>query len=120
MAETLFTFQMREHRDCLFHGSRGQEYCRGDIWIADDAATADLHSERKAVGAISIIRRRSAANLFFRRSRRHIREDATDLSILWFVKRGNSPSPTSAAARWRKPGTSSSPARCRRSAWSAG
>ncbi|EJU12059.1 hypothetical protein QUC32_18175 [Novosphingobium resinovorum] len=40
------------------------------------------------MGAISIIRQRSAANLFFRRSRQHIREDETDLSILWFVKRG--------------------------------
>jgi len=40
------------------------------------------------VGAISIIRQRSATNLFFRRSRQHIREDETDLSILWFVKRG--------------------------------
>lgn len=104
MAETLFTFQMREHRDCLFHGSRGQEYCRGDIWIADDAATADLHSERKAVGAISIIRRRSAANLFFRRSRRHIREDATDLSILWFVKRGELAVANQCGGKVAKPG----------------
>ncbi|MFT4054697.1 MAG: AraC family transcriptional regulator [Novosphingobium sp.] len=88
MAETLFSFETHAQRDCLFHGGRGQEYCRGDIWIAEGATTGDLHAQRKAVGAMAIIRRGSAANLFFRRSRRHIREDATDLSILWFVRRG--------------------------------
>ncbi|PNU05018.1 helix-turn-helix domain-containing protein [Novosphingobium guangzhouense] len=90
MAETLFSFDKRNYRDCqtLFRGTRGQEYYHGDFWIEDGSTTIDVRSERKAVGAISIIRQRSAANLFFRRSRQHIREDATDLSVLWFVKRG--------------------------------
>lgn len=90
MAETLFSFDKRNYRDCqsMFRGARDQEYYRGDFWIEDGSTTIDVRSERKAVGAISIIRQRSAANLFFRRSRQHIREDATDLSILWFVKRG--------------------------------
>lgn len=89
MAETLFSFDKRNYRDCqqMFRGVREQEYYRGDFWI-DDAATIEVRAERKAVGAISIIRQRSAANLFFRRTRQHIREDATDLSILWFVRRG--------------------------------
>ena len=26
--------------------------------------------------------------MFFRRTRSHIREDATDVAVLWFVKRG--------------------------------
>lgn len=89
MAETLFSFDKRNYRECqhMFRGTRDQEYYRGDFWI-EDGTTIDVRSERKAVGAVSIIRQRSAANLFFRRSRQHIREDATDLSILWFVKRG--------------------------------
>lgn len=89
MAETLFSFDSRNYRECQhkFRGAREQEYYRGDFWI-EDASRIDVRSERKAVGAMSIIRQRSATNLFFRRSRQHIREDATDLSILWFVKRG--------------------------------
>jgi AraC-like DNA-binding protein len=89
MAETLFSWYKGNFRDCqrVFRGEREQEYYRGDFWI-EDASTIDVRSERKAVGAISIIKQRSATNLFFRRSRQHIREDATDLSILWFVKHG--------------------------------
>src|ERR1700758_3431133 len=89
MAETLFSFDSRNYQDCQnrFRGERNQEYYRGDFWI-EDASVIDVRSERKAVGAISIIRQRSATNLSFRRTRQHIREDATDISILWFVKRG--------------------------------
>jgi AraC-like DNA-binding protein len=89
MADTLFTFDRRNFRDCQsqFRGEREQEYYRGDFWI-EDASTIEVRSERKAVGPISIIKQRSATNLFFRRTRQHIREDATDLSILWFVKHG--------------------------------
>ena len=89
MAETLFSFDRRNFQDCQdkFRGDREQEYYRGDFWI-EDASNIEVRSERKAVGPISIIRQRSATNLFFRRTRQHIREDATDLSILWFVKHG--------------------------------
>ncbi len=45
-------------------------------------------SERRIVGPISIYKHVSITNLFFRRTQRHVREDATDLSILWFVRRG--------------------------------
>ncbi|MFS0849122.1 helix-turn-helix domain-containing protein [Novosphingobium panipatense] len=89
MAETLFALDKRNYRDCqaVFRGKRDQEYYLGDFWI-EDGSSIDVRSERKGVGAISIIRQRSAAKLFFRRTRQHIREDATDLSVLWFVKRG--------------------------------
>ncbi|WP_159978212.1 MULTISPECIES: AraC family transcriptional regulator [unclassified Novosphingobium] len=89
MAETLFSFDKRNYRECQqkFRGVRDQEYYRGDFWI-EDGSTIEVRAERKTVGPISIIRQRSAANLFFRRSRQHIREDATDLSILWFVRQG--------------------------------
>lgn len=89
MAETLFSFDRRNFRECQtrFRGERDQEYYLGDFWI-EDSSVIDVRSERKAVGPISIIKQRSATNLFFRRTRQHIREDATDLSILWFVKHG--------------------------------
>ena len=89
MPETLFSLNKKNYRDCqkVFRGERDQEYYRGDFWIEDGSAV-DVKSERKAVGAISIIRQRSATNLCFRRTRQHIREDATDISILWFVKHG--------------------------------
>ncbi len=89
MAETLFSFDRKNYRECQdrFRGDRTQESYRGDLWI-EDASVIDVRAERKAVGPISIIRQRSATNLFFRRTRQHIREDATDLSILWFVKHG--------------------------------
>lgn len=90
MAEMLFSFDNRNFRECQskFRGEREQEYYRGDFWI-EDASIIDVRAERKAVGPFSIIRQRSATNLFFRRTRQHIREDATDLSILWFVKHGS-------------------------------
>jgi AraC-like DNA-binding protein len=90
VAETLFSFDRKNYRECQdsFRGERDQEYYRGDFWI-EDASVIDVRAERKAVGPISIIRQRSATNLFFRRTRQHIREDATDLSILWFVKHGS-------------------------------
>ncbi len=89
MADLLFAVDKANFRDCqtLFRGPREQEYYRGDFWI-EDGASVDVTSECKTVGPISIIRQRSGANLFFRRTRQHIREDATDLSILWFVKHG--------------------------------
>jgi len=90
MAETLFAVDRRNYQECqkLFRGERGQEYYLGDFWI-EDASTIEVRSERKAVGPVSIIRQRSATNLFFRRTRQHIREDATDLAVLWFVRRGS-------------------------------
>jgi AraC-like DNA-binding protein len=89
LAETLFNIDQRNFRDCQsrFRGERNLEYYRGDFWI-EDASVINVHSERKAVGPYSIIRQNSATNLFFRRTRQHIREDATDISVLWFVKRG--------------------------------
>jgi AraC-like DNA-binding protein len=89
MAETLFSFDKRNYRECQqnFRGEREQEYYRGDFWI-EDASVIDVRAERKAVGPISIIKQRSGTNLFFRRTRQHIREDATDMCILWFVKHG--------------------------------
>ncbi len=48
-----------------------------------------MRAERKAVGSCSIIRLKAKSRQFFRRSWTHIREDATDVVVLWFVKRGS-------------------------------
>ncbi len=90
MPEMLFSFDRRNFRDCqqAYRGDRDQEYYRGDLRI-EDATVIDVKAERKVGGPISIIRQRSATNLSFRRNRQHIREDATDISILWFVKHGS-------------------------------
>jgi AraC-like DNA-binding protein len=105
MPETLFAVDRRNYQECqkLFRGERGQEYYLGDFWI-EDASTIEVKSERKAVGPISIIRQRSATNLFFRRTRQHIREDATDLSVLWFVRRGSLAFSNQCGNRVVKPG----------------
>lgn len=89
MGETLFSFDRRNFHECQgrYRGDRDQEYYRGDCWI-EDGSKVEVRSERRAVGPVSIIRQRSASNLFFRRTWQHIREDATDLSILWFVRYG--------------------------------
>ncbi|GAA0304007.1 hypothetical protein GCM10009087_12360 [Sphingomonas oligophenolica] len=89
MAETLFALDRDNYRECqsLFRGKREQEYYRGDYWV-EDASEVDVRAERRAAGPHSIIRIRSATRQFFRRTRQHIREDGTDLCVLWFVKRG--------------------------------
>ena len=90
MAETLFALDRGNFRDCqnLFRGERSQEYYLGDYWL-DEGPSISVKAERKSVGPISIIKMRSSPQSYFRRTRQHIREDATDLSVLWFVKRGS-------------------------------
>ena len=90
MAETLFSLDRANFRECqkLFRGERSQEYYLGDYWL-DDGPLIEVKAERKSVGPMSIIRLRATPQSYFRRTRQHIREDATDLSVLWFVKRGS-------------------------------
>src|ERR1700741_2671873 len=89
MAETLFAFDEHNYRDCQssFRGEKGQEYYLGDYTI-EAGSVIDVRAERKVVGPNSIIRLTSRSRLFFRRTWSHIREDATDVTVLWFVKRG--------------------------------
>lgn len=90
MTETLFAFDERNYRECqqAFRGDNNQEYYLGDYTI-EGGSTIDVRAEKKAVGAYSLIRLQSSSKLFFRRSWSHIREDATDVTVLWFVKRGS-------------------------------
>jgi AraC-like DNA-binding protein len=89
MPETIFRFDERNYQQCQqrFRGPKNQEYYLGDYSI-DAHPVVDVVAEKKAVGACSIVRLRSKSLLFFRRSWAHIREDATDVAVLWFVKRG--------------------------------
>lgn len=89
MTETLFAFDERNYHDCqkAFRGENNQEYYMGDYTI-DAGSTIDVRAEKKSVGSCSIIHLRSRSRLFFRRSWNHIREDATDVVVLWFLKRG--------------------------------
>lgn len=90
MTETLFAFDERNYQECqqAFRGDNNQEYYLGDYAI-EAGSTIDVRAEKKAVGSCSIIRLRSRTKLSFRRSLAHIREDATDVMVLWFVKRGS-------------------------------
>lgn len=89
MTETLFDIDGKNYRECqnLFRGTRNQEYYRGDCWV-ERSSRIECHAERRTVGPISIILQTARAKMYFRRTQSHIREDATDLSILWFVKKG--------------------------------
>jgi AraC family transcriptional regulator, positive regulator of tynA and feaB len=89
MTETLFAFDERNYLNCqkAFRGAKNQEYYLGDYSI-EAGSVIDVRAEKKAIGACSIIRLRSKTRLFFRRSWAHIREDGTDVTVLWFVKRG--------------------------------
>lgn len=89
MTETLFVFDKRNYLECQngFRGAKNQEYYLGDYSI-EAGSTIDVRADRKGVGTCSIIRLRSKTRLFFHRSWSHIREDATDVAVLWFVKRG--------------------------------
>jgi AraC-like DNA-binding protein len=89
MTETLFAFDERNYRDCQsgFRGEKKQEYYLGDYWI-ETGSVIDVRADRKAVGACSIICLTSRTRLFFRRTWSHIREDGTDVTVLWFVRRG--------------------------------
>jgi AraC family transcriptional regulator, positive regulator of tynA and feaB len=89
MTETLFVFDKGNYQQCqsAYRGEKNQEYYLGDYTI-EAGSVIDVRAEKKAVGSCSIIRLKSRTRLSFRRSWAHIREDATDVTVLWFVKRG--------------------------------
>jgi AraC family transcriptional activator of tynA and feaB len=89
VVELVFKFDRRNYQDCqnAFRGADNREYYRGEYSIYA-GSVIDVRAERRIVGSSSIIRLRSRTRLSFRRSWSHIREDGTDVSVLWFVKRG--------------------------------
>lgn len=90
MLESLFSFDETNYRACqkFFRGNDNQEYYLGEYAI-DDGAEIDVCAQRKVVGPYSLIRLSSKSQLYFRRSWAHIRDDAVDVTILWFVKKGS-------------------------------
>jgi AraC-like DNA-binding protein len=89
MAETLFALDESNYRNCqrLFRGERKHEYYEGEFWI-DDALPVEVHARKCECGPFTIIENSAVTRQFFRRTQKHIREDATDLSVLWFVRKG--------------------------------
>ena len=89
MAEPLFTFDKNNYRNCqsAYRGDNNQEYYLGECSI-DPSADIDIRADKKSVGPCSIIRLLSRTRMTFKRSWYHIREDATDVVVLWFVNRG--------------------------------
>lgn len=90
MTETLFAFDRDNYQQCqqAYRGERDQEYYLGDYRI-EAGADIEVRAEKKTVGACSIICLHSKNRLFFQRSWTHIREDATDVTVLWFVNNGS-------------------------------
>ena len=90
MTTKLFAFDERNYRDCqlTFRGDRNQEYYLGEYAI-EAGSTVDVRADKKAIGSCSLIHLRAKSRQFFRRSWSHIREDATDVVVLWFIKRGS-------------------------------
>jgi AraC family transcriptional activator of tynA and feaB len=90
MSETLFTFDKDNYQQCQqsYRGDDNQEYYLGDYTI-EAGSIIDVRAEKKTVGPSSIIRLSSKTHLQFKRSWHHIRKDATDVVVLWFVKRGS-------------------------------
>ena len=89
MTETLFVFDKRNYRECqkAYRGDKNQEYYLGDYTI-EAGSVIDVRADRKGVGSYSIISLKSRTRLKFTRAWTHIREDATDVMVLWFVRRG--------------------------------
>ncbi|GAB3102776.1 helix-turn-helix transcriptional regulator [Aestuariicella hydrocarbonica] len=90
MSETLFAFDKNNYQDCqqAYRGGDNQEYYLGDYSI-EAGSIIDVRAEKKSVGPSSIIRLCSKTRLSFKRSWHHIRKDATDVIVLWFVKQGS-------------------------------
>lgn len=89
MAEVLFAFDKYNYKNCQnqYRGDKNQEYYLGDYTI-EAGSVIDVRAEKTSIGACSIINLSSKTKLQFNRSWYHIRQDATDVIVLWFVKRG--------------------------------
>lgn len=89
MAETLFAFDEHNYQSCQsrFRGEKNQEYYLGEYTL-EAGGVIDARAERKAVGACSVVWQSARCRQSFRRTWAHIRQDATDVTLLWFVKRG--------------------------------
>ncbi len=89
MAETLFAFDKHNYRDCqrAYRGDNNQEYYLGEYSIEANG-DINVRADKTSVGSCSVIRLHSRTRMSFKRSWYHIRKDATDVVVLWYVKHG--------------------------------
>ena len=76
-----------ESRRFEFRGKNGVDYYDGDL-EALSPDQVDMAIEKSVAGDYSIYNLRSRAGLAFRRSWAHIRNDKTNVTVFWFVRRG--------------------------------
>jgi AraC-like DNA-binding protein len=74
-------------RQTEFRGPDGREYYEGDYQIMP-GADVSVCIEKGLAGTFPVYNLRTRSELRFRRSWSHIRRDKTDVTIVWFVKRG--------------------------------
>lgn len=75
------------HAQNFYAGVDPQTAYQGEYTIEGGSKT-DIQVEKKAVGSCSIIHLKAKKQIAFNRSWHHIRNDATDVVVLWFIKRG--------------------------------
>ncbi len=90
MSELIFTCTGREHlaRQNEFRGPNRQEYYEGDNEIVP-CRNINVLIERGLAGTYSVLNLRSTTPIRFRRNLQHIRQDGTDVCVLWFVRQGS-------------------------------
>ena len=76
-----------ESRRFEFRGKNGSDYYDGDLETLSPGQV-DMQIEKSVAGEYSIYNLRSRAGLAFRRSWAHIRKDKTNVTVFWFVSRG--------------------------------
>ena len=89
MSSLIFACDSRDYisRRSEYRGPRGQEYYEGDYQIMPGAEIS-VRIEKGLECAFPIFNLQTRSDLLFRRSWAHIRRDKTDVTIIWFVKRG--------------------------------
>lgn len=89
MSSLIFACDSRDYvsRRGEYRGPHGREYYEGDYEILPGAEIG-VRIEKGLEGAYPIFNLRTRSDLVFRRSWPHIRHDKTDVTIIWFVKRG--------------------------------
>ncbi len=76
-----------ESRRFEFRGKNGADYYDGDLEPLSPAEV-DMRIEKSVSGDYAIYNLRSRTGLAFRRSWTHIRNDKTNVTVIWFVRRG--------------------------------
>ncbi|QIG80775.1 AraC family transcriptional regulator [Stakelama tenebrarum] len=76
-----------ESRRFEFRGENNTEYYDGDLELLS-TRDVDIRIEKSLAGEYGIYKETSRVGLAFRRSWSHIRNDKTNLTVFWFLRRG--------------------------------